>query len=124
MPYRGPNNQRIGNQQTDAIFRHAGQVATWRQYISASAGVPAAGFGDAPQYREQTVTALFGDVKSPEMPYAAGMIAAADIYAVMRERPARQDELLWRGVSYRVESDPAPARLAGTYTMILKRSQP
>ena len=124
MPYRGPNTSRISTQQSVDIFRHAGQTATWRQYISASAGVNAAGFGDAPQFREQTITALFGDVKAPETPYAAGMIAAADIYAVMRERPARQDELLWRGVSYRVESDPAPARLAGTYTMLLKRSQP
>lgn len=123
MPYR-LDNARISMQQSDNIFRHAGQTATWRQFISASAGVPAAGFGDAPQYREQTVTALFGDVKSPETPYAAGMIAAADIFAVMRERPARQDELLWRGVSYRVDSDPAPARLAGTYTMKLTRSTP
>lgn len=130
MAYRGPDPTRIAGQQADAIFLHAGQTAIWRQYVSASAGnanALAAGIGSAPAYREQTVTALFGAVQStqgfqqPERATPAGMLAAGEILATVRERPGRQDELVWNGVIYRVESDAVPARIAGTWTVTLKR---
>lgn len=123
MSYRAPNSARIAAQQLATHFQHAGHTATWKHYISASAGVAAAGMGSAPRYREQTITALFGTVNQPEQPTPAGLFAAADIYAVTRERVGRSDELVWRGVPYRVESDPAPGRLAGTWISTLKRSK-
>lgn len=123
MPYRGPDNGRIGTQ-SEAIFTHAGQTVTWRQFVSASGTANAAGFGAVPQFREQTVLALIGPVKQPETPGAAGTMVSGDLFAVLRERPNRRDELVWRGVCYRVESDPAPASLPGTYTMMLKRGEP
>lgn len=123
MSYRAPNSARIAAQQLGTHFQHAGHTATWKQYISASAGVAAAGMGSAPRYREQTITALFGAINQPEQSTPAGLFAAADIYAVTRERVGRSDELVWRGVPYRVESDPAPGRLAGTWISTLKRSK-
>jgi hypothetical protein len=123
MPYRGPHAERIGTQ-SEAIFTHAGQTVTWRRFVSASGTANAAGFGAVPQFREQTVLALIGPVKQPEAPGAAGTMVSGELFAVLRERPSRRDELVWRGIHYRVESDPAPASLAGTYTMTLKRSDP
>mgnify|MGYP007083421584 CR=1 FL=1 len=125
MSYRAPNSARIAAQQLGTHFQHAGHTATWKQYISASAGIAAAGMGSAPRYREQTITALFGSghAHAPEQPTPAGLFAAAEIYAVTRERVGRSDELVWRGIPYRVESDPAPGRLAGTWISTLKRSK-
>lgn len=123
MSYRGPQSSRIAAGQAD-IFTHAGQTATWRAYVSASAGVPVAGMGSAARFVERTVTALFGAVSQAEVSVPAGQIAAGDIYCVMREQVGRNDELRWRGVLYRVESDPAPARIAGTWAAILKRRTP
>lgn len=122
MSYRGPNRSRIAAQQSEAQFAHAGQVATWRQYLSASASVPAAGLGSIPVYRETTITALFGAVNQPETPMPGGNVAGAEIYAVTREAIGREDVLVWRGVSYRVEGVPSPARLAGTWTVMLRRA--
>lgn len=124
--YRGVNTARIAVQQTDA-FRYAGQTATWRQYISASAVTSSAryaGFSDAPRYQERTITALFGRVEQNEQQQAAGMMAAADIFAVTREPIGRQDEITWQGTTYRVEGVPVPARIAGTWTVMLKRANP
>lgn len=121
MSYRGPQPGRIMAGQREDIFRHAGQTATWMQYISASADNPALGLGDAPQYREQLITALLGKVENGEMQTPAGMIAAGQILCVTRERIDRDDALVWRGETYRVESDPAPGRIAQTWITILQR---
>lgn len=107
----------------DSVFRLAGETVVWRQYISASAANPAAGLGDAPIYREQTITALLGKVTQPEAQTPAGLLTSGDVYAVTRERLTARDELVWRGITFRVESDPAPARLAGTWTAILRRGE-
>lgn len=124
MPYRTPDAVAFNRQQAENHIRYAGQTAVWRQYVSASAGVAAAGFGSAPSYREQTITALFGRVEQKEDSTPAGMLANADIYAVTREKIGRQDLLTWRGTTYRVESDPSPARLTNTYMTLLKRTTP
>ncbi len=126
MSYRGPQPGRIRQQVDSDIFRHAGQTATWRQYVSASAGVSVAGFGGSAYYREQRITGVFGDNQTPrfaEKQGAGGMIAAGEMMAVTREKLGKQDELTWRGVTYRVESDPTPSRLDGAWVTILKRGK-
>lgn len=123
MPYRNPDRTRIG-QQSDTIFQHAGQTATWRAYVSASAGVSVAGFGSTPYYREQTITGLFAPLPSnPEVQTPAGMIAADMLQVTTRERLSRRDELRWRGAAYRIESDPSPATLNGFWVSLVKRGE-
>lgn len=121
MPYRNPNQPRILNQAA-TVFQYAGQTATWMQYASASTGVPVAGKGITPFYREQTITGLFNPLPvSNEMQSPAGMIAATQFQATTRERIGRQDQVRWRGEVYRVESDPSPATLPGYWVATLKR---
>lgn len=122
MSYRGPNTQRM-TVQIDDVLRVAGYTATWRQYISASAGVADAGLGDRSYYREQVITALMyqGYKVQPERQRAVGLIADAEFVVSTREQLGRRDELVWRGVTYRVESDPQPARLVGLWMTTVKR---
>lgn len=123
MPYRNPDQRRILNQ-SQTIFQYAGQTATWRQYISASAGVSVAGFGVTPFYAERTITALFAPLpRAPEMQQPAGMIVSDEFQVTTKEHLQRQDELRWRGERYRVDSDPSPATLPGTYVFTVKRGQ-
>lgn len=123
MPYRSPNQPRILNQ-SNTIFQYAGNTATWRQYISASAGVSVAGFGSTPFYAERTITALFAPLPhAPESQQPAGMIVSDEFQVTTKEKLQRQDELRWRGERYRVDSDPSPATLPGTYVFIVKRGQ-
>lgn len=123
MPYRSPDPSRIAQQQAQ-IMQFAGQTATWRQYVSASAGVSVAGFGSTPFYAERTITALFAPLpRAPEAQQPAGMIISDEFQVTTREHLQRQDELRWRGERYRVESDPSPATLPGTYVFTVKRGQ-
>lgn len=123
MAYRNPNLARIQGQEA-AIFQYAGQTATWRAYISASAGVSVAGFQPTPYYAERTITALFAPLpRAPEMQQAAGMIVSDEFQVTTQVKLQRQDELRWRGERYRVDSDPSPAALPGTYVCIVKRGQ-
>lgn len=126
MAYRGPNTQRIQNQMQANQFQHAGQTATWRQYISASAGVDVAGFGSTPFYREQLITALFKStvgftLTQPEFQTPAGMTLDADFLVVTRQKLSRQDELRWQGTAWRIESDSQPSRIDCAYLNVLKR---
>lgn len=123
MPYRGPDARRIQTQQNDAPFAFAGQVVTWRAYVSASAGVSVAGFGSVPSYAQRTITALFGPINQPEMQTPAGMVAAGMMACTTREKLGRNDELAWQGTGWRVDSDPAPARIAGTWYCTVKRGK-
>lgn len=123
MSYRGPQDRRQVIQ-VDEIFRRAGYTATWRQYISASAGDPDLGLGDQLYYREQVVTALIGSVSgSRERQTMAGIMTSDEVMVSMREHLARRDELRWRGVTYRVESDPVPASLDGCFVAVVKRGE-
>lgn len=125
MPYRGniPNRRRA---QMGDVYQQAGYTATWRRYVSAVTGVVDAGMGVTLYYTESVITALFGMNQTPgirETQQAVGLLAAADIYAVTREALGRQDELRWRGATYRVESDPVPGVMAPGYVTHLKRGE-
>lgn len=122
MSYRGPDATRLAREQ-GVHFDHAGQPVTWRQYVGTAAGVPVAGRGAVPRYRESTITALFSVVVAPESPTPAGAFAQAQLTCATRERLGRSDELVWRGVVYRVESDPAPVPITRTWTCVVKRGQ-
>lgn len=124
--YRGPNNRRIANQVTDNQFRFAGQTAVWRSYISASAGLDYAGYGDTPFYREQLITALFKATQGftltqPELQTPLGMTVDADYLVVTRQQLKQQDELVYRGSAWRIDSDSQPSRMDNTWINILKR---
>ena len=124
MPYRGVQARRVQADLTD-VFRQAGQTATWRQYVSASDGLGYAGLGETQHYREQRITALLYQSyqRQPERQTPAGMVAEGAFAVTTRERLGRQDELVWRGVTYRVESDPTPGAVAGAWMTIVKRGE-
>ena len=119
--YRGPNSQRIYQQQSDATFRYAGQSVTWYRYLTAITGVPAAGISNTPQYRTGMITALFGPVDNAETQTPAGMIAGDMFTCTTREPMMRQDVLSWNGNTYRIESEPVFIPLQSAYTCIVKR---
>lgn len=126
MTYRGPNTTRQTNQLANNIFRYAGETATWRKYVSASAGNPVVGLGSASYYQERLITAmLYGQVgmglNLPENQTFAGMLAVGQFLASTTEPLGRQDELLWRGTTYRVDGDTVPNHIAGTHTVVVKR---
>lgn len=126
MSYRGVQPQRQAAQ-TNEIMKVAGFTGTWRQYISASAGVSVAGFGSAVSYREQTVTAilgsLMGNVVSPNVQRQTpmGQVSDGRLRILTQQRLSQLDEFVWRGVRYRVDADSQPSQLNGYWMSILVR---
>ena len=125
MSYRGPQPKRA-TLQASAMFRWAGHTATWNQWVSASAGVPAAGIGETDYYRQQLITGSFGNSINPRIlqrQQAAGMIFDADILAVTREKFGPRDTVDWNGDSFRVESEPVQSKINQLWVSQLKRGQ-
>lgn len=129
MPYRGPNTGRIGAQLAQ-VMSYAGETGTWRQYISASTGTASgiwAGAGTTLYYREQVVTGLWGLPQlSPmmrEIQTPGGEIIAGDAVISTVAPLGAQDEIQWRGVTYRVNGDSLPTHLGGRvwYRTVLVR---
>ena len=128
MSYFRPSRP-LYNLQTDDILRYAGQTATWRQFVSASASVGAAGFGSANYYREQTVTAVFGGgvvgggVVNANLQRQLGMgqQEAGTVRVTTQEKLSKFDEFIWNGVRYRVDTDSQFSPLNGYYMSILTR---
>ncbi len=128
MAYRNPIRQRQAAQ-TNEIIKYAGFTATWRQYVSASAGVSVAGFGSANYYREQTVTAVFGGgvvgggVVNANLQRQLGMgqQEAGTVRVTTQEKLSKFDEFIWNGVRYRVDTDSQFSPLNGYYMSILTR---
>jgi len=132
MPYRNDFNR--SHKQVNIIADQNAHVVTWRQYVSASgAGASnVAGFGDKPSYREQQISAFFtqsvgiGGLPLGQNAYgdrAAGMLQAGDMRAVTSQPLAPNDELIWRGDQYRVDSEATPARMDGWWVSTVKRGQ-
>lgn len=123
MAYRGPQSRRQARQSQQAL-QYAGVTATWRQFVSAAGGNEDVGLEDTEYWREQIVTASLGDIdiaRLPEHQTPAGLIAKGDLYCVTREKFNREDELVWRGDTYRVESDPVRATINQGWVSLLKR---
>lgn len=127
MSYRGPKPKRIAGQAIANPLLHAGQTATWRQYVSASAGNPMLGMGDSACYRESTITGVFGSppalLRLSQAQTPGGAVIQADFLVSTRERLGRRDELVWNGEVYRVEGDPVPSVLNGQFVSPLKRGR-
>lgn len=131
MPYRGVNQPRK-NLQTTEILRQAGFTATWRQFVSASAGISVAGFGSAESFREQTITAMFGGGAMPgkiggtvganmQRQAALGQLIDGSLPVVTNVCMSDHDEIVWLGVRYRVDADSQPSQLNGYFMSVLVR---
>ena len=124
MAYRGIDTARMAYQSL-YLYSQVGQTAVWRKYVSASAGVAAAGESDTLYYHHHVITGMFGNrvvEQLPEHSTPGGMVAAAQVYVITREQVSRQDELVWNGIAYRAESDPVRATLVGHWVTVLKRA--
>jgi hypothetical protein len=118
VSYRGPNPKRINNQFA-TIKLHNAETGTWRQYISASTGTASAywgGGGTTRYYREQVVSGLWaapqiGESRFRETQWAGGQILAGDALISLSHKIGTQDEVIWRGVTYRVEGDRTPIHI-------------
>lgn len=126
MSYRGPQRRRIG-QQVGEVFLYAGQTATLVRSVSAVTGNSFAGFGDTVYSAGRTITAIFGAgangvFKLPEGQTPGGMIGRGEFTVTTQEPLQRDDLLIWRGETYRVDSDTVPSRLDDAYVSIVKRS--
>lgn len=126
MAYRNPIRQRQAAQ-TNEIIKYAGFTATWRQYVSASAGVSVAGFGSGVYYREQTITAMLGgnnaSIVSPntQRQTPMGQLTDGSLRIVSKEIMTDKDEVIWRGVRYRVDANSQPSQLNGYWMSVITR---
>lgn len=126
MSYRGVNSRLNNANFHEHILKQAGHTALWRQYISASAGVSVAGFGSAESYREQMITAIFGQgvvATNTEDQRAAGMLAAGTLRITTQQRLASEDEIVWRGVRYTVETESQPSLMDTTWMATIVRRE-
>jgi hypothetical protein len=118
-----PDFGQHARQQRD-IAQFVGETATLRAYVSASAGVPQYGIGNEPRYAERTVTGLFRPMTMEEIQAAGGQYIAGDMQATLIDCiPTTADEVIWRGVAYRVESDALPQRIvqSSAQRIVLRR---
>lgn len=129
MSYRGPQPGRITTQ-ASAIHGYAGETATWRAYVSAAPTSSAYFAGKPPSsyYAERTITALWaspqvGEARFREMQLPAGQMMAGDVVASTPDPMGTRDEVIWRGVTYRVEGDATPVHMGGRvwYRTVLRR---
>lgn len=129
MSYRGPNSTRISGQ-FGSVGGWAGAQVTWRAYVSANTTGSAlwAGAGPTRYYAERPVTAMFaaaggGESRFRETLLPAGQVMAGDVVASTQQPLGQNDQLVWRGVTYRVEGAAVPVYLGGQlwYATVLRR---
>ena len=109
------------------VAANVGETAIYRCYVSASAGSPQYGIGDADNYVERIVTGLFQSVLFNEQLVPGGQFVAGDMIATLIDcTPSSRDEIIWRGVTYRLESETTPQQIVGTSALrvLLRRGQP
>jgi hypothetical protein len=119
--YRRTNQQR--QQQMSVIQQTVGQTATWRHYVSASAGAGTL-FGATRSYIETTFTGYFGQFFMPsivERQTPGGQIPAAAFGVITPFKFGVQDEVRYNGAIYRIEGDSQPSTLNAHYVTELKR---
>lgn len=129
MTYRGPDASRISGQFV-AVQHWAGASVTWRAYVSAATTGSAywAGGGQTRYYAERAITAMLaapqdGEARFRETQLPAGQIIAGDLVASTLHPLGQNDQVVWRGVTYRVESDAVPVYIGGKlfYRTVLRR---
>lgn len=122
-PDTARNQQALNDHQRPAV----GQTVTWKHYISASAGIPEAGYDGSAFYRQSQITAFFrGVMGAPstlrQLQTPAGMLPYGTTLIVTREKLDKNDEIIWRGDAFRVESEATPAMMSSAWMAELKRS--
>lgn len=123
MPYRNPNPRRMALQ-SDVIKQYAGETAVWRQFASATSGNPAVGLGSARYYRQQVITGVFGDGVVTTNAFgqrAVGQLQDGQIRVVTTEKLNSNDEVVYQGNTYRVDSEPTVSTFNGRWIAILNR---
>lgn len=118
-----PNFDLMQRQQRE-IASFVGETATMRRYHTAQAGAPQFGVDNKAVYIEKTITGLFNPMTLQEIQAAGGMFVAGDIHATILDYvPSSADEIIWRGVIYRVESDHLPQPIVGAsaHRVLLRR---
>lgn len=104
------------SQQWGAVFANHGETATLREYVSASAGRPQFGLASQPQYRERTITALFGTKAIPlarEAQVAGGLTMSNELRITTDLPLDPRSEIVWRGTAYRVDGQGTPQVMGG-----------
>ena len=130
MSYFNPSRPLYNLQTDNNPLKYAGQTATWHKFVSASAGVPAAGFGSAVYYTDFLITAVFGggvagaggtvDANLTRQ-LAMGQQEAGMIRISTQEQLSKTDEIIWRGVRYRVDTDSQLSPLNGYWMSVIVR---
>ena len=130
VSYRGPNARRVASQFTRVAGEH-GQGVVWRHYVSASTGTASgyyAGAGTTRCYAERGITGLMaapqmGESRFREYATFGGQVLAGDMVLSCPHPLGQQDEIVWQGTTYRVESDSTPIRYANVlwYRTLLRR---
>jgi hypothetical protein len=108
-------------QQAQEIRQYAGHTVTWKQYVSAVTANAVLGLGDTLYYREQPITAVMSYQTNMEHQAGVGQIAREVLYAMTPFEIGSRDELVWQGVTYRVESDSQPSRVGSQWKFRLER---
>ncbi|HLU09912.1 MAG TPA: hypothetical protein VK003_09620 [Oceanobacillus sp.] len=123
--YRGFNPTRALNQTRD-IFQGAGQTATLKIFVSAWTGNAALGLGGGSGYQSRVITALFKDAAliQAENPSVGGLVASNMVQMTTKERVTRSDQIVWRGIVHRLDSDPVKEPIFGAWVSLIKRSEP
>ena len=111
-PYRIARN-------SNHIFTNAGETATLRRYISASAGSPIYGYGPQNMYFSAfTITGLFywgGHSNPRERLQAGGITTEGKLFVATQFAIDQRDEITWRGTAMRVDGDVIPENLGGRF---------
>ena len=95
------------------IFRGAGETATLRYYVSASAGAPEYGIANDQMYGARIITGLFKLPSPKERAEPGGMLFDADLAITVTTALDSRDRVQWRGSAYTVAGGPYPVHLGG-----------
>lgn len=124
--YSGPDHRRMSAQYA-MISTEAGHLMTWRRFVSGSTGIMAAGYGTTLYYHETIITGVIKSIPDkPEMMETfkpGGMIAAGQYRVAAREPVSRNDEIVWNGVSFIVNSDPIIDAYTNRRYFLIRRSE-
>lgn len=130
MSYRGPNKSRIGAQFA-TVNQHNAETAIWQMYVSGSTGTASGywgGLGTTQHYLERPVSALWaapqmGEARFRETQLPGGQVIAGDAVVSTLLPLGKDDQIIWRGTTYRIEGDSTPVHLGGRlwYRTVLRR---
>lgn len=123
MSYRF-DQDRMRAQMREVINASVGQQVTWWQRVSAVTGVVEMGQGDTVYSAARTITAVVGQWTMPrmmQMQTPAGMIPAGETFITCQHAIGKDDTIVYRGNTYRIDSEPQYSPVTSSYVAVLKR---